>query len=150
MALKLRSEKNLLRINQLSLWKRQSYLNVPPRFRWPFKKAHAISQPPRGPQTRFSHPSCYLAGTNDCSERISREHYMSKSVLDQLGNTLRVTGMPLLKPGFYGRPILTVATVPAQAAKVCELGAMHRAQTRNLGAPIRAKEHAASATGTPP
>ena len=40
-------------------------------------------------------------GTNDCSERISREHYMSKSVLDQLGNTLRVTGMPLLNPGFY-------------------------------------------------
>jgi hypothetical protein len=46
MALKLRSEKNLLRINQLSLWKRQTYLNVPPRFRWPFKNAHAISQPP--------------------------------------------------------------------------------------------------------
>jgi hypothetical protein len=49
-----------------------------------------------------------------------------------------------------GRPILTVATVPAQAAKVCELGAMHRAQTRNLDAPIRATKHAASATGTRP
>ena len=59
------------------------------------------SPSPPGPQTRFSHPSCYLAGTDDCSERISREHYMSKSVLDQLGNTLRVTGMPLLNPGFY-------------------------------------------------
>jgi hypothetical protein len=58
------------------------------------------SPSPPGPQTRFSHPSCYLAGTDDCSERISREHYMSKSVLDQLGNTLRVTGMPWLKPDF--------------------------------------------------
>jgi hypothetical protein len=40
--------------------------------------------------------------------------------------------------------------VPAQAAKVCERGAMHRVQTSNLGAPILATEHAASATGTRP
>jgi hypothetical protein len=43
-----------------------------------------------------------------------------------------------------------VATVLAQAAEVCELGAVQGAQTRNLGAPIQAKEHAASATGRRP
>jgi hypothetical protein len=43
-----------------------------------------------------------------------------------------------------------VATVPAQAAEVGELGAAQGAQTRNLGAPIQAKELAASATGARP
>jgi len=43
-----------------------------------------------------------------------------------------------------------MATVPAQAAKVCELGAGQGAPTRNLGAPIQAEEHAASATGRRP
>jgi len=41
-----------------------------------------------------------------------------------------------------------VATVPAQAAEVRELGVVRGAQTRNLCAPIQAKERAASATGT--
>ena len=35
----------------------------------------------------------------DCSEQISREHYISKSVLDQIGKSLLVTGMPWLSPG---------------------------------------------------
>jgi hypothetical protein len=43
-----------------------------------------------------------------------------------------------------------MATVPAQAAEVCELGAVQGAPTRKLGAPIQAKEHAASATGRRP
>ena len=36
--------------------------------------------------------------------------------------------------------IVTMATVPAQAAEVCELGAVQGATTRNLGAPIQAKD----------
>jgi hypothetical protein len=43
-----------------------------------------------------------------------------------------------------------VATVPAQAAEVGELGAAQGAQTRNLAALIQTKEHAASAPGTRP
>jgi hypothetical protein len=43
-----------------------------------------------------------------------------------------------------------MATVPAQAAEVPELGAMQGAQTRNLRAPIQVKEHAVSATGAGP
>jgi len=42
-----------------------------------------------------------------------------------------------------------MATVPAQAAEVCELGAV-QGVTRKLGAPIQAEEHAASATGRRP
>jgi len=43
-----------------------------------------------------------------------------------------------------------VATVPALAAEVGELGAMQGAQTRNLRALMQLKEHAASATGRRP
>jgi hypothetical protein len=51
------------------------------------------------PRTGLSHPGCYLRGTSDCSEQISREHYFSRSVLEQLGKTLRVAGMPWFRPG---------------------------------------------------
>jgi hypothetical protein len=47
------------------------------------------------------------------------------------------------------RPFRTMASVPAQAAEVRELGAVQDGQTRNLGAPIQANEDA-SAAGTLP
>jgi len=47
-----------------------------------------------GQPTGYAHPGCYLRGTNDCSHQISREHYVSKSVLKQLGDLLGVTGLP--------------------------------------------------------
>lgn len=50
-------------------------------------------------QTGYSHPSCYLRGTNDCSEQISREHYISRSVLEQLGEVIRISGTPWLRAG---------------------------------------------------
>jgi hypothetical protein len=49
---------------------------------------------PPGLMTGYSHERCYLRSTGDCSERLSREHYVSESVLVQLGKTLRVSGMP--------------------------------------------------------
>ena len=54
---------------------------------------------PPGPKTGYSHPRCYLRGCNDCSQQISREHYISQSILAQLGETIRGAGMPWLKPG---------------------------------------------------
>ena len=54
---------------------------------------------PPGPPTGFSHPSCYLRDTCDCSKQISREHYISKSVIEQLCAALRVSGTPWLHPG---------------------------------------------------
>jgi hypothetical protein len=60
-------------------------------------KAVPSLAPPR-PATGFSHPSCYLRDTCDCSEQISREHYVSASVLEQLGGALDVSGMPWQAP----------------------------------------------------
>jgi hypothetical protein len=53
---------------------------------------------PPGTLTGFSHPGCYLKDSRDCSEQISREHYISKSVLNQMGDPLRVRGVPWLRP----------------------------------------------------
>lgn len=53
---------------------------------------------PPGTKTGFSHTGCYLRNTLDCSEQISREHYISRSVLHQLGNVIRVAGAPWLSP----------------------------------------------------
>jgi hypothetical protein len=62
-------------------------------------RKHTSSLISPGKATGFSHPSCYLRSTLNCSEQISREHYMSKSVLDQLGEVLRISGVPWLKQG---------------------------------------------------
>ena len=63
-----------------------------------FRKKLDPLQPP-GLLTNYSHPHCYPRDTDDCSQQISREHYMSKAVLEQLGSTLRVSGVPWLQPG---------------------------------------------------
>ena len=54
---------------------------------------------PPGPITGHTHPSCYLSVTRDCSKQISREHYISRSVLDKLGKVLGVTGAHWQKEG---------------------------------------------------
>ena len=54
---------------------------------------------PPAPKTGYSHPSCYLSGTQDCSEQISREHYFSRSVLEQLGRAVEISGAHWLGPG---------------------------------------------------
>ena len=54
---------------------------------------------PPGERSGFSHSACYLRGTCDCSEQISREHYISRGVLEQLGSMLRISGVPWLRSG---------------------------------------------------
>jgi hypothetical protein len=54
---------------------------------------------PPGPQTNHSHSDCYLGRTSDCSREISREHYVSASVLEQLGDIIDVSGVPWLGKG---------------------------------------------------
>jgi hypothetical protein len=47
-----------------------------------------------------SHPKCYLNGLSSCSERISKEHTISKAILKQIGsNEIKVTGFPWLQQG---------------------------------------------------
>src|ERR1051326_2721329 len=42
---------------------------------------------PPAPKTNYSQNGCYLAHTNDCSEGLSGEHYVSQAVLAQLSDT---------------------------------------------------------------
>lgn len=49
---------------------------------------------PSSPKTAYSHEQCYLHDTSDCSAIISREHYISETVLRQLGKRVAVSGMP--------------------------------------------------------
>ena len=63
-----------------------------------FRK-HLPPLSPPGTPAGFAHPGCYLRDTCDCLEKISREHYMSKGMLEQLDTVLRVLGMPWLKTG---------------------------------------------------
>src|SRR5579863_2985552 len=49
---------------------------------------------PPGPHTGYAHPKCYLAHTSDCDHTISGEHYVSKSILEVIGEDLEVGGLP--------------------------------------------------------
>jgi hypothetical protein len=60
-----------------------------------FKEPSPIRPP--GAPTRYSHPRCYLNFTQNCSTKISGEHPVSKGILQQIGQSVRVTGWP--KPG---------------------------------------------------
>jgi hypothetical protein len=54
---------------------------------------------PPGAKTNFSHSRCYLRGTENCSEKISGEHYISANVLEQLGDSITISGAPWHSPG---------------------------------------------------
>ena len=59
------------------------------------KTPHLI---PRSPVSGIACRGCYLQGTNDCSDTLTAEHYMSKTILSQLSG-IRVSGMPWLPTG---------------------------------------------------
>ncbi len=48
---------------------------------------------PPGAKTGKSHPRCYMRDTQNCSESISREHYISAAVLRQF-DSLTIRGFP--------------------------------------------------------
>jgi hypothetical protein len=47
-------------------------------------------------KTGYAHPKCYLRGTNNCSTKISAEHYISRTVLEDLDplGRIKITGFP--------------------------------------------------------
>jgi hypothetical protein len=56
-----------------------------------------IPRSPPGPPTGFAHSCCYLRWSEDCDQKSSREHFVSKSVLAQLGgNQVKLHGVPWL------------------------------------------------------
>lgn len=54
---------------------------------------------PPGPPTQYANPKCYLSQSLDCSKNISREHYVSKAILELMGGEIAVTGVPWQPPG---------------------------------------------------
>lgn len=65
-----------------------------------FRRPVPLLQPPGDP-TGYAHPKCYLRGTRNCSDKISREHYVSKSILERIGNILKIEGSYWLDEGKY-------------------------------------------------
>lgn len=53
---------------------------------------------PRPPLTGIACDGCYLSETNDCSQNLTGEHYVSKSILKQL-DSISVSGVPWLETG---------------------------------------------------
>lgn len=63
-----------------------------------FRKEVVSLQPP-GELTGYAHPNCYLNTTHNCSKQISREHYISRSVLEKLGEFIKISGAHWLSDG---------------------------------------------------
>lgn len=69
-----------------------------------------IDTTPRLPITAYSNPKCYARGLNDCSQRISREHYLSRRVLELWSdNGIVVTNATDLRDEKFSSPISTGA-----------------------------------------
>ncbi|HEY0991815.1 MAG TPA: hypothetical protein VGD80_32415, partial [Kofleriaceae bacterium] len=43
-----------------------------------------LNTKPPGKRTGYAHPKCYARTLNDCSQQITREHYISKKLLERL------------------------------------------------------------------
>lgn len=58
-----------------------------------------VDTSPPGPKTNYSHPRCYARSLNDCSKQLSKEHYISKSILELNNESrfLEVSGFPWQK-----------------------------------------------------
>lgn len=66
---------------------------------------------PPPPPTGYAHQRCFARGLNDCSRKISREHYVSDGVLRLFGSqSVTVSGLPWLPNGDQKEVSLTSLT----------------------------------------
>jgi hypothetical protein len=67
-----------------------------------FKPLYAVTRT-SGLKTGIKNPRCYAAAFEDCSEKISREHFLSNGILKILNENggLAVAGFPWLKIGVH-------------------------------------------------
>jgi SEC-C motif len=82
-----------------------------------FSKSPAIIAPTGG-ITGFSHPQCFAKNDCNCSSKISREHFISETLLRQieLNGTAKVAGLNWQKPQTFN-----IIPIPTLAPKVlCE------------------------------
>lgn len=72
---------------------------------------------PPSPATGYAHPSCFARDLEDCSRTISREHYISKSILGLFGGRgITVSGMPWVPNGGLKR----VSSASLNGKMLCE------------------------------
>jgi hypothetical protein len=65
---------------------------------------------PSGDATGYAHPRCYARGLNDCSKKISREHYISRNVLELLGGSAETSGFQWLNGNEVSLPADALAS----------------------------------------
>ena len=53
---------------------------------------------PRPPITGIANAGCYLSQAQDCSKKLSREHYISKALLERLPQPILLTNLHWLEP----------------------------------------------------
>jgi len=78
-----------------------------------FRKRPAKTRP-AVPRTGRSHAQCYAAALKDCSQGISREHFVSDSLLKHIAgaDTLTVAGFPWISEG--GTRVLTPSSLASK------------------------------------
>jgi hypothetical protein len=54
---------------------------------------------PPGPNTEFAQDGCYLNSDQNCSPGLTGEHYVSRAVLQGIGEQIEIRGMPWLLAG---------------------------------------------------
>lgn len=59
--------------------------------------------------TGYSHPGCYARVLSDCSSKLSTEHYVSKSILELLGDVHVISNASWLPPGAQSKPLRSKA-----------------------------------------
>lgn len=71
-----------------------------------------------GKKTGFSHPKCYANADENCSVKISKEHFISASLLRQIefNNTAKIFGLKWQKPETFN-----IVPIPGLASNIlCE------------------------------
>jgi hypothetical protein len=90
----------------------------------PYKKI--VDYKPPGGATGHSHPGCYMNWTNNCSPKISGEHFISETVLEILNpKSLRIGGLAWI-------PVGETRDLPLQALKANVLCERHNSAWSQL------------------
>ena len=69
-----------------------------------------------GDTTGFSHDRCYLSSTGNCGTQITKEHFISRNILERLAK-------PKLKinaPHFFGKPSVEIGVDSFSAKVLCD------------------------------
>ncbi len=59
--------------------------------------------------TGYSHPGCYANVLSDCSPELSKEHWVSRSILDLLGDVHVISNASWVPPGAQSKPLRSKA-----------------------------------------